>query len=128
MDMIKLFLQHGASANSKDNEGKIIFNHKSSLSDEKLYRLLLKYNTNLESTDNNKCTPLQAAIANDCMNIVKLILEIKSIKINNRDRNGMTALSLACQLGNYELVNDLLHNGAQITASTINPIKIAQQS
>jgi len=50
------------------------------------------------------------------------------LAINNQDKLGNTALSIACQKNDLELAGLLLQHGAHIYASNTNPIKLAHQA
>lgn len=80
-----------------------------------------------ESTDIRSQTPLITACLSQQLTCVKLLIK-HGCNLNHKDIDGQTALSIACQLGNYTIVDELLKAGAQIYASTRNPIKLAHQS
>jgi len=128
IDMIKLLLDYGASVNTIDSDGRTCLHVTSTLGDLEIFSLLTKYNSNLEAVDNNGSTPLLTATWHDKINILKYLLNENVCRIDHQDKQGATALSIASQKGNYEIVNELLQHGAQIYASSRNPIKLAHQS
>ena len=124
-DMIKFLLDHGAN-NSKDTEGRSCLHVAAMLGSEESVNLLLKHKANKESLDSNGNTPLLSACWGDKLSTVRLLLNEKA-NINHCNKQGATALSIACQKGSIELVNELLQRGADVYASSRNPIKLAHR-
>jgi len=127
-ELIRLLLDHGASANTVDTDGRTCLHVAAALGDLDTFCLLLKYQSNLEAVDNNGSTPLLTAAWNDRLSIIKYLLDEQVCRIDHQDNQGATALSIACQKGNQDIVQELLQHGAQIYASSRNPIKLAHQS
>lgn len=73
-----------------------------------IFKTLLKYETN-SSKNMKNFTPLMMAIANKMDEAIDILLNYGDI--NSISPNGISALSLACQARNFELVEKLIVNG-----------------
>jgi ankyrin repeat protein len=124
-DMIKFLLDRGAN-NSKDTEGRSCLHVAAMLGSEESVNLLLQHKANKESLDANGNTPLLSACWADKLSTARLLLNEKA-NINHCNKQGATALSIACQRGSTELANELLQRGADVYASSRNPIKLAHR-
>ena len=122
--MIKFLLDSGASVNVKDSEGRPTLHLVASLGLTDTLSLMLNYNINLNALDDSGNTALMSACHCDHLDIVKKLVKT-AVNINHQNTQGNTALSISSQKGNYAIVNELLSHGAQIYASSRNPIKLA---
>ena len=66
-------------------------------------------NKNYRDTENN--SNLHIAVKNNSVELVKYFLS-KNCDLNNVNKKGQTALHLACELGNEEIINLLVEKGA----------------
>ena len=68
-------------------------------------------NKNYRDTENN--SNLHIAVINNSIELVKYFLN-KNYDINQINKNGQTALHLACELGYENIMNLLIEKGADI--------------
>ena len=66
-----------------------------------------------------KYTPLMVACVYNHPDVIKALLQEKSVKIDQKDRFGLTALMIACQ-HNPEVVEDLIEAGADPNVQSVN--------
>jgi ankyrin repeat protein len=78
-------------------------------------RDLLATGTPLDVQDGQGKTALSWACLGGCFSAVKELLKHRSVKFNTADIHGMTALMIAAQMDQAEMVRVLLENGADKT-------------
>lgn len=130
VDIVRFLLERGADPNARDSEASQTCLHVAAhfgLADH-LALLINSTMADKDSTNKRGQSPLQLACARRNVDCVRILLRSPGINLDQRDVDGNTALSVACQLGDFALVNELLQAGAQIYASARNPIKLAHQS
>ena len=66
------------------------------------------FDENIFEKDPNGYTVLTWAIENNCLELVKFLIDLK-------DKDGKTALILAAELGDYDMVTVLIYNGANVS-------------
>lgn len=82
-------------------------------------KLLLKYKANINATDINSNTPLHYAV-NDCKkNIVTYLLK-SGANSQSKNRLGVSPLILACNMENYDIIEELLIWNADICTIKYN--------
>ncbi|MEN5232404.1 ankyrin repeat domain-containing protein [Sphingobacterium faecium] len=88
---------------------------------EDTVRILLthKADPDIPTQNEESLYPLQIALLNKNNAISKLIIEAGA-NVNSMPSNGQTALHLAAQQGNIELIVLLLENGARIELKNVN--------
>jgi ankyrin repeat protein len=118
-------LQHGANVNERDADGRSCLHIAAHVGNIDVVRMLMKYKANTAITDNGGRTPLLIASWNDKVDVVKELLNNANTDPNHVDCQGATALSIASQKGNYDILSELLVHGAMINRSSRNPIKLA---
>ncbi|KAJ3641463.1 hypothetical protein Zmor_027970 [Zophobas morio] len=84
-------------------------------------KMLLESGASINTLDKENKNVLHHVIDSqeDNGDVVKLLIE-KGIDVNAQDRNGTTALQLACRNGNYENTEMLLNFGASINTADNN--------
>ena len=78
------------------------------INDPNLDNKLIK-NKNYRDAENN--SNLHIAVKNNSIELVKYFLN-KRYDLNDVNKKGQTALHLACELGNEDIINLLVENGA----------------
>lgn len=73
-----------------------------------LFEYFIKNKADINVTNSNGQTPLMISTKHNFLNIICLLLNNPNIDIGKEDLNGMNAFSLACSLGNEEVVNILI--------------------
>lgn len=73
-----------------------------------LFEYLVKNKADINVTNSKGQTPLMISTRHNFLNIICLLLDNPNIDIDKEDLNGMNAFSLACSLGNEEVVNILI--------------------
>lgn len=147
MDIVKLLLEKGADPNQHETSSHDPSNNNNNINNSDspnrtclhiaaqfglsshLSLLLKSHIIKRDQTDQHGQTALHIACSTRHIECVRAILSTPPIiNLDHRDIEGQTALSIACQLGEYTITNELLQAGAQIYASSRNPIKLAHQS
>jgi ankyrin repeat protein len=83
---------------------------------------------NLEIKDGQ--TPLHVATTYHKIDLVNLLLNFDNIKLNHKDKNGHTPISLAAKMGYMNIVRSLIDAGAHINLADKNgytPLSLAAQ-
>ncbi|KAF3913241.1 Ankyrin-1 [Arthrobotrys entomopaga] len=86
---------------------------------EKLVRLLLETDANIERADAEDRTPLSHMASSGFETVVQLLLE-RGADVMSKSRNGRTPLSYAAELGNEAIVQMLLDRNSDIESKTID--------
>jgi ankyrin repeat protein len=97
----------------KDRNGNIPLHYAINYKNIEFVLLLLKENSNVNSSDENKNNALHLAIIIRDYNICKVIIE-SDIVINAKNISGETPLHLACNIGMINIVKLLLDSGSYI--------------
>jgi uncharacterized protein len=79
------------------------------------YLVLKGADVNLLSSNGYYISPLQSAIAGNFTTIAKMLIQNNAL-VNNAQKAGITALHLAAQQGNIEVIILLLQQGANVKA------------
>ena len=69
-------------------------------------------NRNYRDSQNN--SSLHIAVSNNSIKLAKYFLNKKNKNLNARNNKGQTALHIACTMGNEDMINLLLQNGANV--------------
>lgn len=85
---------------------------------EKTARFLIEHGADPNIRNNHGQTPLNLAVLNRYVPLVKLLVE-NGANVNNKDDLGSIPLNKACYFGNREIMTLLLEHGAVITDATI---------
>lgn len=83
-----------------------------------IVKLLLKYDSPVNILDGAGRNPLSHAVLKNNIEVVKILLDQKSIDIDYRCNDGKTALGIAAKHGFAELVSHLLLSGAGFVKDT----------
>ena len=115
----KIFLERllaeKIDVNEKDTEGRTALFLAVKNGEADFVELLIRANADPNIKDKNGRTPLIEAIATiESDRIIKLLLGIKNINANLKDRDGNTALLWAAHLQNLELVDQLIKCGVDL--------------
>lgn len=102
------------------------------IKNDEIIKILINHKgINLNFKDRCGHTPLMHAISKGKVEIAKILLKSDSLKINDINNNGLTALDVAIKELNSDLVNEIIdHKNFNTTylfenANTINPITLA---
>ncbi len=74
---------------------------------------IIRSDENLDVIDSNGLTPLLHATERSNMQVVRALLDSGRVDVNKKDKSGTTALALAVELNNIDMVDLLLKNKAQ---------------
>lgn len=110
----EIFLAHGGSSSDSDAHGRTCVHVVSSTNDVAAAKMLKRIGgVNFESVDRGGRTALMTAVWSRHVAISVFLLDCCSVDPNRTDRQGATALSIAAQIGDRDLVNLLLKFGAE---------------
>ncbi|EAA66248.1 hypothetical protein AN1130.2 [Aspergillus nidulans FGSC A4] len=110
--VVKLFLQHGAQADSKTDSGQtplifaVVHGH------ESVVKLLLQHGAQADSKTISGKTPLSYAASKGKESVVRLLLQ-HGAQADSKNNTGQTPISYAASKGHESVVRLLLTHGAQ---------------
>lgn len=89
-------------------------------------QLLISYNADINTCEENGSTPLISATQNNHIDVVKLLLE-NNVNINDKNNNDDNALMIAIINNNIEIVKELLNKKAdvELACQGYTPLMIA---
>ncbi|XP_008205448.1 putative ankyrin repeat protein RF_0381 isoform X2 [Nasonia vitripennis] len=119
IDIAKMLLSHGADVND------IIYDFEEyrwtalhiavKNKDEKMIKLLLEYNSNVNAKEDHYRTPLHIASVSHCPDIAKILLNAGA-DINDADKQGLIPFHLAIRIEDEKMVEFLLQHNANVHA------------
>lgn len=125
-DMVKILIDAGASVNYVDYHGRSLLHHTIYENDLELTKIAIKYGADVNLIDYNKYSLLMRAAYEGRKEIADQLI-INGADVNYIDQYNQSALTCAndAGLGNYEMIDLLVRNGANITQflDEINKIK-----
>ncbi|VDO29548.1 unnamed protein product [Onchocerca flexuosa] len=111
--MVTTLLEYGASANTRDSHGRSCAHIVAQLNDLKLASIVRNYGADFEAHDEDGRTPLMIAVWASNYKICHYMLETIGVAPNVVDYQGATALNIAANNGQREIVMLLLRFGAE---------------
>ena len=118
-DFVKLLLQKGANADTRDNDGRTPLSWAATPSQGNfkgiafgIPSMLMSHGAEINTEDNEKRTPLIWAIMQRSDIIINELLGREEIKVNCQDNNGQTPLILAAKKMDYDLMKRLIQKKA----------------
>uniref|UniRef100_A0A8R1U281 ANK_REP_REGION domain-containing protein n=1 Tax=Onchocerca volvulus TaxID=6282 RepID=A0A8R1U281_ONCVO len=111
--MVTTLLEYGASANTRDSHGRSCAHIVAQLNDLKLAATVRNYGADFEARDEDGRTPLMIAVWASNYKICHYMLETIGVAPNVVDYQGATALNIAANNGQREIVMLLLKFGAE---------------
>ncbi|KAI1659491.1 ankyrin repeat-containing domain protein [Daldinia decipiens] len=136
VQICQLLLEHGADPNNPLLKSPLlhgVVNRTLPFTTEQrigLTRLLVKYNVNINATDEQKATPLLIAIRNQFEDLARCLLEYEP-DVNLADVDGRTPIYEAVRNQDEGLVKLLLERGADVNVQTTQgliPLHVASSS
>lgn len=114
LGIVRLLLQYGADIEEPDAYGQTPLCYAVSSKNSEMMRFLLNHgaDVNRACSKTDGSTPLLFAVKQKYLSVVQLLLEY-SVDVENRDTEGMTALTVSIKWGHSELVRALLDAGAK---------------
>ncbi|CAG9529739.1 unnamed protein product [Cercopithifilaria johnstoni] len=111
--MVTILLEYGASAKVRDSHGRSCAHIVAQLNDLKLAAIIRKYGAEFEARDEDGRTPLMIAVWSSNYKICHYMLETIGVAPNVIDYQGATALNIAANNGQRDIVMLLLRFGAE---------------
>ncbi|KAE9417856.1 hypothetical protein Angca_009224 [Angiostrongylus cantonensis] len=111
--MAELLLTLGAFISAKDTHGRTCAHVVCAINDMCGARMLRRLAASFEAVDAGGRTPLLTTVWNGHMEMASYLLETVGVNPNSVDEQGASALSVAAQQGNRDLVVLLLRMGAE---------------
>lgn len=111
--MVTMLLEYGASATVRDSHGRSCAHIVAQLNDLKLAAIVRKYGAEFEARDEDGRTPLMFAVWSSNYKICHYMLETIGVAPNAADYQGATALNIAANNGQRDIVMLLLRFGAE---------------
>jgi len=109
---VELLLSHGASVNVKAANGWTAVTLASAKGYETIVKRLLNAGSDVNVADIYGLTPLMRAVSGQKLEVVRILLDQKALRINAKDDQGETALHYAAASGFKEISRLLLNRGA----------------
>jgi ankyrin repeat protein len=116
-ETVALLLSHGAAVNAKAVNGWTAVTLASAKGYSIIVRRLLDAGADANAADLYGWTPLMRAVEEDRPEVVRVLLQDKSVRVNARDDRGETALHHAAAAGSLAIARLLIVRGAD-TRST----------
>lgn len=116
LNVIKLFLDNGASVNIQNKLGNTLLHLAVENQNMEVVKLLLSNDkSNINMANENGIVPLHQAICSgQNMDLIRLLVE-EGADVNFRNKTGKTPFQLASETGNLDIVGLLLEKGAKAT-------------
>ncbi|CAJ0598062.1 unnamed protein product [Cylicocyclus nassatus] len=111
--MAELLLTLGAFSSSRDAHGRTCAHVVCAINDMCGARMLRRLAASFEAVDSGGRTPLLTTVWNGHLEMAAYLLETVGVNPNSVDEQGASALSVAAQQGNREMVVLLLRMGAE---------------
>lgn len=117
LDLVKIFLDHGAMTNLKDNIGRnsLFYMLKKQNDVREMCSELIKRGINVNDGDFNGYTPLMESVNKNKGDIVEILLQAKADVNRVNDKDGNTAIHYAIMNSNKEILNKLMSYNPDIT-------------
>ena len=114
-NIVRLLLENGAKVNEKDKRGTTALMNACHARIMKIYRLFKENDVNVNEIEFSTKTRFMfpGCIWNVEIDIIKLLLD-HGAWINEKDKDGKTALTYACRKSNLDAVKLLLEHGAKV--------------
>lgn len=121
VEVTQLLLKHGAQVDVANNNGKKAIHAAATECDPRMIRLLLDHGANPAQKEIDGWKALHIAAQMDkkgTLEVVKVLVDTRRIKINDQEEKGTTALYLAVQAGRPDVAQVLLKAGADPNITT----------
>ncbi|VDM97292.1 unnamed protein product [Thelazia callipaeda] len=112
-NIVSTLLEYGASAAVRDSHGRSCAHIVAQLNDPKLAAIVWNYGAEFEARDEEGRTPLMIAVWASNYEICQFMLETIGVAPNVADYQGATALNIAANNGQRDIVILLLRFGAE---------------
>ena len=113
VDVLELLLAHGADANAKDSAAWSLLHYAAGSGSTDMTRLLLNKSADVNAKENEGGqTPLHRAAGKGHTTVAELLIA-NGADVNAKENEGKTALSVAKDKGNTEIVELLRKHGAK---------------
>ncbi len=123
IDIVNLLLNAGADVNKENEYGRTPLQFAYENGNIQIITKLLQFGANVNKKRYSGISLLTDAISKNNIDIVDILLKYgNNININEVSRNNVTALYLACYIGNIEIVKKLITYGADINKANNNGI------
>jgi len=113
-ELVELLLKHGSDVDISDDSGNTALHYgvKNYYSVKSVVDVLLKNKANVNTSNDSGKTPLYTAVSKGLVPVVSKMLHANSGNPNTFSPD-KSALAAACEMGNVEIVDMLLKNGAE---------------
>ncbi|XP_003740258.1 26S proteasome non-ATPase regulatory subunit 10 [Galendromus occidentalis] len=112
-EAVHFLIAKGANLNHKNSTGQAPIHYASSKNHLDIVKKLYENGADVNVADNFGATPLSRAITKGNMKIVEYLATTARCNIHSRDKEGDSALHLACEEGHRPMVELLLKLGAR---------------
>ncbi|XP_011503116.1 PREDICTED: 26S proteasome non-ATPase regulatory subunit 10-like isoform X1 [Ceratosolen solmsi marchali] len=114
-NVVNTLLKNGANINAKTWEGHSALQYAASKNWKLICTNLLAKGADVNIADIRGATPLHRAVSKGNINIVKLLLTVENLIIDQQDFYGNTALHLACEENRLDEAKLLISSNAVLT-------------
>ena len=116
--VVKALIEAGADVNEQDKGGTTPLMEAANMGNEQVVHELIKAGASVTAKNNKQQTALHLAISSSWGNrfsVVKALIEAGA-DVNEQDEDGTTPLIKAANMGNEQVVHELIRAGASVTA------------
>ena len=118
-EIVKLLLERGANTEITNRYEVRPIQHASNAGHSEIVRLLVDHGARFYSPE-ARLNPLIGAASNGRLAVVRYLVEVKGVPVNDRDPEGGTALHSAAVNGHVSVVEYLLQHGADPSVTNIH--------
>ena len=127
-DVVQVLIDAGASVKTKDQDGRSPLHCASRLGHLDIVKMLIDAGAEVCATDNKVQTCLILAAYHGHTDTVRYLVGLKDVDVNHAENNGLTALDYAVRSNHPDVVQLLIHAGADIEAKDtdgLSPLLLA---
>ena len=116
----KCLIEHRANVNARASDMSSPAHEAGSLDSPKMMKILKKAKCDINARDKTGCSPLIVAVKYGCIAVVKYLVSIKGLHINEGDEKGWSATHWSSSMGDTAMLEILVLAGARLNIRTVN--------
>eukprot|EP01135_Chromosphaera_perkinsii_P000439 Nk52_evm9s89 gene=Nk52_evmTU9s89 len=114
VEMVRFLINSGASVNVVNKFNSSPAHEAASLSNSDIVKLLRNAKGNMNAKDTFGCTPLLIGVKYNCIEVVRYLVGLKELDIDDGDNKGWTATHWAASVGDNVVLDMVVNAGARL--------------